>query len=46
MRDIKNLGCTEEFNQSNFGLVEYRDGKGEIRPEYLMTRDGFTFLAK
>lgn len=45
MRDIKALDCDTEFNQSNFGLVEYRDAKGEMRPEYLMTRDGFTLLA-
>ena len=34
-----------EFNARNFALVEYRDAKGEARPQYLMTRDGFTFLA-
>ena len=45
MRDIKALDCNAEFNQSNFGLVEYRDAKGEMRPEYLITRDGFTLLA-
>ena len=44
MRDIKALGCDTEFNQSNFGLVEYRDAKGEMRPEYLMTRLGFSVL--
>lgn len=45
IRDIENLECSKEFNESNFGLVEYRDAKGEMRPEYLITRDGFTFLA-
>ena len=45
MRAIKALDCNAEFNQSNFGLVEYRDAKGEMRPEYLITRDGFTLLA-
>lgn len=34
-----------EFNQSNFGLVEYLDSKGERRPAYTLTRDGFTLLA-
>jgi Rha family phage regulatory protein len=32
LRDIKNLGCDEEFGESNFGLVEYKDKKGEMRP--------------
>lgn len=45
MRAIRNLETTEEFNERNFALVVYRDGKGEMRPEFLMTRDGFTFLA-
>jgi phage antirepressor YoqD-like protein len=38
------LGCSENFNGSNFELVEYRDAKGESRPEYFMTRDGFVLL--
>lgn len=52
LRDIQNtvtlLEETESgkaFNQSNFGLVEYTDEKGEARPMYLLTRDGFTLLA-
>lgn len=34
MRDIKALDCDTEFNQSNFGLVEYRDAnaKGKANP--------------
>lgn len=44
LRDIRNLDCSNEFNASNFGLVEYKDKKGEIRNEYHITRDGFTFL--
>jgi len=46
LKAIRSLETTEEFNERNFSPVEYRDGKGEMRPEYLMTRDGFTFLAK
>ncbi len=34
-----------EFNQSNFRLVETTDAKGEKRPAYCLTRDGFTLLA-
>lgn len=45
LKAARNLETTEEFNQRNFALVEYRDGKGEMRPEYLLTRDGFTILA-
>jgi len=44
LRDIRNLESSPEFNQLNFELVEYIDSKGESRPEYLITKDGFTFL--
>lgn len=45
LRAIKMLDCSVLFNQRNFAPVEYRDKKGENRPMYYMTRDGFTFLA-
>ena len=45
MESIRKLECGTSFNESNFRLVEYRDAKGEMRPEYLITRDGFTLLA-
>lgn len=45
MRSIRDLDCDDDFNRCNFEPVEYRDTKGEMRPEYLMTRDGFTLLA-
>ena len=45
LRDIQNLGCSESFNRRNFALVTYEDAKGEERPEYIITRDGFTILA-
>jgi Rha family phage regulatory protein len=32
-------------NRSNFRLIEYKDAKGESRPAYHLTRDGFTLLA-
>ncbi|STO60898.1 Uncharacterized phage-encoded protein [Canicola haemoglobinophilus] len=41
---IKNLGCSDEFNRLNFKPVKYIDEKGEKRPMYLMTYDGFTLL--
>ena len=45
LRAIKSLDCSELFNQRNFAPVEYVDKKGEKRPMYYLTRDGFTFLA-
>lgn len=44
LRAIRNLECSEEFNQANFGFVQYADAKGEMRPAYAMTRDGFSYL--
>jgi len=38
-------GVSSEFNERNFALVTYKDAKGERRPEYLMTKDGFAILA-
>ncbi|MFQ6341954.1 Rha family transcriptional regulator [Campylobacter sp. VTCC 70190] len=34
----------DEFNALNFKAVKYKDGKGEIRPCYNLTRDGFSLL--
>lgn len=45
IRSIENLDCSTDFNQRNFTLVEYLDKKGELRKEYTITRDGFSFLA-
>lgn len=45
IRAIESLECGEDFNRLNFELVTYTDAKGEQRPEYLITRDGFTLLA-
>lgn len=48
IRDIREKilpNVSDDFNQSNFGLVDYRDGKGQYRPMYYLTRDGFTMVA-
>lgn len=45
LRAIRIMDCSPEFNQRNFAPVTYKDQKGEQRPMYYMTRDGFTFLA-
>lgn len=46
LRDIRKLcaKCPESFYQRNFAPVEYVDSKGERRPAYLLTRDGFSLL--
>lgn len=44
LRDIKNLGCSSEFNERNFAPVKYKDAKGEVRPEYQITKDGAVML--
>jgi Rha family phage regulatory protein len=47
MRDIDRImeEGVEEFNRSNFGVVKYKDGKGEMRRAYRMTRKGFSLVA-
>ena len=44
LRRISSLDCSKDFNERNFTPVEYLDGKGEKRPAYEMTKDGFVFL--
>lgn len=48
LRDIRELDCSEEFNKSNFGLIQQTVdlGNGRTRkdPMYLITKDGFMFL--
>lgn len=48
LRAIENLLADmpdPSFNQPNFGLVDYRDAKGELRPEYRLSHNGFALLA-
>lgn len=45
LKAIKNLECSPEFNACNFAAVEYLDAKGEKRPAFEMTKNGFVFLA-
>lgn len=45
LRDIRELGCSDAFRQSNFGLTFYVDVQGKKREMIIMTRDGFTLLA-
>lgn len=43
LRKLETLDCSKEFNERNFTLVKYIDKKGERRPMYEMTKDGFMF---
>lgn len=45
LRDIKELQCSEEFRQSNFGLSSYINSQNKRQIMYQVTRDGFTLLA-
>ena len=45
LRDIRELGCSEDFRLSNFGQSFYDNAQGKKQPMYFMTRDGFTILA-
>lgn len=42
---IRNLQCSPEFTEHNFVLSEYVDPTGRTLPMYIITRDGFAFLA-
>jgi len=45
IRAIRKLEVPAKFNERNFALVEMNDAKGEKRPAYRLTRDGFVLLA-
>lgn len=46
MRDIRELDCSEEFRQSNFGHTPYTHPQnGQTYEKVVMTQDGFAFLA-
>lgn len=45
LKNIRGLEIPEDFNRRNFSPVEYVDKKGQTRPCYEITRDGFTLLA-
>lgn len=40
---IRSVECSDKFSQPNFRLSEYKV-RGKQYPEYLLTKDGFTFL--
>lgn len=45
LKAIRNLECSESFNQRNFAPISYLDSYGRNQISYEMTRDGFMFLA-
>ncbi|WP_257293666.1 Rha family transcriptional regulator [Endozoicomonas sp. YOMI1] len=44
LRAVRNLDCSEQFADANFGLGSYQDANNQPRPMYDITRDGFCFL--
>lgn len=44
LRDIRELGCSNEFRQSNFGESFYMNSQNKRQPMYYITKDGFTLL--
>ena len=44
IRNIKRLGCSDEFSRLHFEPSEYLDERGKMQPAYNMTRDGAVLL--
>jgi len=44
MQSIETLECSTEFGQLNFQPSYYKNSQNKRQPEFLITRDGFTFL--
>ncbi|MBN6889937.1 Rha family phage regulatory protein [Cytobacillus horneckiae] len=45
LRDIRNLGCSEDFRVANFGESSYLNSQNKKLPMMLMNKKGFTLLA-
>ena len=46
MRDIRNMEAAwEKVNGTKFGLVDYRDSKGELRPCYSLSKMECLYIA-
>lgn len=46
MEAVQKLDCSKEFRESNYRLSSFKPERAKRSyPMYLMTRDGFTFLA-
>ena len=44
LKDIRELGCSEEFRLLNFEESKYLNEQKHKQPMYYLTRDGFTLL--
>lgn len=44
LRDIRNLGCSNEFNLHNFAEVDYTDERNRTYRKFVIKRDGLAFL--
>jgi len=45
LQSIQTLPCSEEFRRLNFQPSSYLNAQGKSQPEYLLTKNGFIFLA-
>ena len=45
LKSIRNLDCSGDFSLRNFAESSYRDEQNKKQPMFIMTKDGFTFLA-
>ncbi|MBT2727876.1 Rha family transcriptional regulator [Bacillus sp. ISL-75] len=45
LRDIRNLGCSDEFRLANFGESTYLNNQNKDLPMFYMNKKGFTLLA-
>lgn len=47
LQDVRAViaACSQDFARLNFQLGSYKDANNQERPEYLLTKDGFTMLA-
>lgn len=46
LQDIRELKCSEDFRLAQFRAVEYVNEQGHNQSMFIMTRDGFTLLAR
>ncbi|QKS71935.1 Rha family transcriptional regulator [Paenalkalicoccus suaedae] len=45
LRDIRKINCSEGFRLANFGESEYQNKQGRKMPMYILTYEGFVFIA-
>lgn len=45
LKAIDNLECSEKFSRRNFAPRDFTNSRGQTFKEYVITRDGFMFLA-